>query len=135
MTKTGRDYIEDVASRLDTATDDELGKAMAETARCFKYGPKVPPCRERPLMKDRCARCRVRMESDRRIARDEKTRSETTVNMDVVFKLADGHQTLEITAGKERIDDPGIVVAIVPEIDELAIGEEDEGSSNSLRIG
>lgn len=96
-TKIGRAYIEDVASRLDTATDDELGRAMAETARCFRYGPKVPPCRERPLMKDRCARCSVRMESDRRIAKDEASRSKITMNIDVVFPLV-GVQSYEATS-------------------------------------
>ncbi len=97
MTKTGRAYIEDVASRLDTATDDELGKAMAETARCFRFGPKVPPCRERPLLESRCARCMVRMESDRRIARDEEARSKTTMNIDVVFPSV-GAQSYEATS-------------------------------------
>lgn len=101
MTKTGREFIEDVASRLNTATDDELGRAMAETAKCFKYGPKAPPCRERPLLKERCARCRVRMESDRRIAEAE-TRTRTTVkgakNVVVVFKIAGTYQNLVVTS-------------------------------------
>jgi len=44
-------------------------------------------------------------------------------------------QAFKVTAGKEGIYDPGIVVAIVPEIDEFAIRKEDERRADFLAYG
>ena len=53
-------------------------------------------------------------------------------------RLAGGphlHQSLEIATGEERIDDASVVVAVVPEINQFAIGQEDEWRADLLGIG
>jgi len=45
------------------------------------------------------------------------------------------HQSLKVSAGKERVDNSGVVVAVVPEIDKFAICQEDERRADLLGVG
>lgn len=44
-------------------------------------------------------------------------------------------QPFEIAPGIKRVDDARIVVGVVPEVDELTVGEEDERRAEALGIG
>ncbi len=44
------------------------------------------------------------------------------------------HQLLQVAAGEKRIDDACVVVLIVPEIDQFAIGKEDERRTDLLGV-
>ena len=45
------------------------------------------------------------------------------------------HQTLKIPAGEERVDDSGVVVQIVPKVNNFAVRQEYERRIELLRIG
>jgi hypothetical protein len=44
------------------------------------------------------------------------------------------HQPLKIPPGEKRVDDAGIVILVVPEVDQFAVGQEDEGGADLLGV-
>ncbi len=48
--------------------------------------------------------------------------------------LAHGHQPLQVAPGIEGVDDAGVVVGIVPEVDQFAIGQKDKRRSEPFGV-